>query len=299
VKRPCYVVDAFSDRALAGNSAAVVLDARDLPTAELQRIARELQHAETAFPLPAREPQAAFHLRWFTPFSEVRFCGHATLAALHVLALEAQRIRVPAQGAARLAFTCKAGLFHAELSRQEGRLRAVFETPPTQFARQSVDGALLAALNLVPEMLDPDLPPHRALSEEGNLYLCLRDREALARVRGDPGALPALASRLGVVGFVPFVRSSRPGVDAALRAVFADYGVVEDPVTGSASGHLALLLQQLTPAQLPRRLVFTQGDEVGRPGRIEIDLRSESDPASLRAWITGPATIVLRGELDL
>lgn len=299
MKRPCYVVDAFSDRPLAGNSAAVVLDARDLPAAEMQRIAEELGHAETAFPLPAREPQAAFHLRWFTPFTEVRFCGHATLAALHVLVLEAQRLRVPANGTARVSFTCKAGLLRAELSRQDRKLRAVFETPPAQFARQTVDGALLTALNLVPEMLDPELPPHRALSEEGNLYLCLRDREALAGVRGDPGALPALARRLGVVGFVPFVRFPKPGVDAALRAVFADYGVAEDPVTGSASGHLALLLQQLAPAQVPRKLLFTQGDELGRPGRIEIELRPESTPSDLRAWITGPATILLRGELEL
>src|SRR5207302_5826552 len=81
MKRPCYVVDAFSDRPLLGNSAGVVLDGRELPTAQMQRIAAELKHSETAFPLPAREPQAAFHLRWFTPAAEVRFCGHATLAA--------------------------------------------------------------------------------------------------------------------------------------------------------------------------------------------------------------------------
>ena len=299
MKRPCYVVDAFSSRALAGNSAAVVLDARDLPSAELQRIAGELKHAETAFPLPAREPQAAFHLRWFTPFCEVRFCGHATLAALHVLVEEAQRIRVPAHGITRVSFSCKAGLLGAELSREQGSLRALFETPPTRFAPHLVDGALLAALNLVPEMLDPRFPPHRALSEEGNLYLCLRDREALARVRGDAGALPAIAERLGIVGFVPFARSPEPGVDAALRAIFADYGVSEDPVTGSASGHLALLLQQLDPAEVPRKLVFTQGDELGRPGRIAIELRPGPAPSDLRAWIGGPATVILRGELDL
>src|SRR5256885_4900517 len=177
MKRACYVVDAFSDRPLAGNSAGVVLDAEALATAELQAIAEELKHAETAFPLPAREPQAAFHLRWFTPFCEVRFCGHATLAALHVLVDEAQRIRVPAHGTTRVSFTCKAGLLRAELSREEGKLRAVFETPATRFASQLVDGALLAALNLVPEMLDPDFPPHRASCEEGNLYLCLRKRD--------------------------------------------------------------------------------------------------------------------------
>jgi len=297
MKRPCYVVDAFSARALAGNSAAVVLDAGDLATAELQRIAGELKHAETAFPLPAREPQAAFHLRWFTPFAEVRFCGHATLAALHVLALEAQRIRVPAHGTARVSFTCKAGLFRAELSREGRALRAVFETPPTRFAPQPVDAATLAALNVVAEMLDPRIPPHRALSEEGNLYVCLRTREALARARPDPGALPAVAERLGVIGFVPFVLAPREGVDASLRAFFADFGVSEDPVTGSASGHLALLLHQSLSGPLPRKLVFSQGDELDRPGRVEIELRPEA--SDVRAWITGPATVTLRGELDL
>ena len=297
MKRPCYVVDAFSERALAGNSAAVVLDARDLATAELQRIAAELKHAETAFPLPAREPQAAFHLRWFTPFTEVRFCGHATLAALHVLVLEAQRIRVPAHGTARVSFSCKAGLLRAELSREGGKLRAVFETPPTRFAPQPVDAATLAALNVVPEMLDARIPPQRATAEEGNLYLCLRTREALARARPDPGALPALAERLGVLGFVPFVLEPSEGVDVALRAFFADFGVSEDPVTGSASGLLALLIHQSLAGALPRKLVFTQGDELGRPGRVEIELRPEA--SDVRAWITGPATVTVRGELDL
>ena len=299
MRRPCYVVDAFAAHPLAGNSAGVLLDGADLDAGAMQRIAGELKHSETAFPLPAREPTAALHLRWFTPFCEVRFCGHATLATLHVLVEEAQRIRVPAHGTTRVSFTCKAGLLAAELSREDGRLRALFETPPTRFAPQLVDGALLAALNLVPEMLDPRFPPHRALSEEGNLYLCLRDRAALSRVRGDAGALPAIAERLGIIGFVPFARSPEPGVDAALRAVFADYGVSEDPVTGSASGHLALLLQQLAPAEVPRKLVFTQGDELGRPGRIGIELRPGSIPSDLRAWITGPATVILRGELDL
>jgi PhzF family phenazine biosynthesis protein len=299
MKRPCYVVDAFSAEALAGNSAGVVLDGRELSSAEMQRVAAELKHSETAFPLPPRDPDSAFHLRWFTPASEVRFCGHATLATLHVLVEEAQRIRVPATGVMRVSFTCKAGLLRAELSREGGRLRALFETPPARFADQPVEAALLAALNLVPEMLEPKIPPQRALSEEGNLYLCLRDRAALARAKADAGALEELGNRLGVAGFIPFTVAPKPGVDAALRAFFPGYGILEDPVTGSASGHLALLVQQFLPAELPRKLVFTQGDELGRPGRVEIELRPESSPADLRAWITGPATVILRGELDL
>src|ERR1700682_1448896 len=93
MRRPCYVVDSFAAHALAGNPAGVLLDGAELDANTMQRIASELRHSETVFPLPAREPTAAFHLRWFTPESEVAFCGHATLAAFHVLVEEAPRHR--------------------------------------------------------------------------------------------------------------------------------------------------------------------------------------------------------------
>ena len=298
LKRPCYVVDAFSDRPLAGNSAGVVLDAEALSTAELQSIALELKHAETAFPLPAREPRADFHVRWFTTFCEVGFCGHATLAALHVLA-EAQRIHVPSEGVTHISFGCKAGLLRAELSRRDGKLRASFETPSARFTPQAVEPAVLAALNLVPEVLDRRIPPHRSVSEEGNLYLCVSGRDVLQRVQPDPGPLPELAKRLGVIGFVPFTFTADSGTEVALRAIFADHGVAEDPVTGSAGAQLALLLHQFEPAPTPRRLVFSQGEELGRPGRIEIDLRSERGSDAPRAWLSGSAVTTVRGELIL
>src|SRR6478736_5315059 len=117
MKRPLYLVDAFTAEALRGNTAAVVLDGTDLDDKTMQRIAAELKHSETAFPLPAREPGASFHLRWFTPTNEVVFCGHATLASIRVLVEEAGRIRVPATGIVRTAFTSKAGLLRVELWR--------------------------------------------------------------------------------------------------------------------------------------------------------------------------------------
>src|SRR3954468_18933793 len=116
-KRPCYVVDAFSAVAFGGNSAGVLLDGADLDMKAMQRIAGELKHSETAFPLPAREPDSALHLRWFTPSAEIAFCGHGTLATYHVLVEEARRIAVPEGGATRTAFTCKSGRLNVELSR--------------------------------------------------------------------------------------------------------------------------------------------------------------------------------------
>src|SRR3954469_6127457 len=117
MRRPCYVVDSFSAQPLAGNPAGVLLDGEDLDDRAMQRIANELKHSETAFPLPAREPDAALHLRWFAPRAEIAFCGHATLATFHVLVEEARRIAVPAAGVTRTAFTCKSGRLDVELSR--------------------------------------------------------------------------------------------------------------------------------------------------------------------------------------
>src|ERR1700737_1988674 len=90
MRRPCYVVDSFAAQPLSGNPAGVLLDGAELDGKVMQRIANELKHSETAFPLPAREPTPAPHLRWFTPEAEVAFCGHATLAAFHVVAGEAR-----------------------------------------------------------------------------------------------------------------------------------------------------------------------------------------------------------------
>jgi PhzF family phenazine biosynthesis protein len=299
MKRPCYVVDAFSAHALAGNAAGVLLDAAALDAKAMQRIAGELKHSETAFPLPAREPTAALHLRWFTPSSEVAFCGHATLATFHVLVEEARRIRVPENGVTKTAFTCKSGRLNVELSREQGRLRILIETPSSRFEPMQVPGEVLAALGLVPEVLDPKIAPQKSAILEGNLYLAVRDREALSRCRPDAAALEALGKRLGVAGFVVYNLNPKPGIDAAVRCFFPGYGILEDPVTGSAAGQLGALIQNALPEIMPRRLAFTQGDEMGRPGLVEVEVRPEAEPGKVRGWIGGRAVTVLRGELEL
>ncbi|HEY2031176.1 MAG TPA: PhzF family phenazine biosynthesis protein [Myxococcales bacterium] len=297
MKRPCYVVDAFTDQPLAGNSAGVLLDGAGLDESAMQRIANELKHSETAFPLPSNE--APMHLRWFTPSSEVAFCGHATLATFHVLAEEAQRIRVPEGETVRTAFTCMSGRLEVELARKDGKLRILIETPASKFEPARLPGELLTALGLVPEALDPRLPPRKSAILEGNLYLAVRDRSALARCKPDADALVSIGTQLGVAGFVVYTLAAAPGIDAAVRCFFPGYGILEDPVTGSAGGQLACLLQAEMPQPLPRRLVFSQGDEVQRPGQVVIEVRKDREAEKVRAWIGGSAVTVLRGDLTV
>ncbi len=77
-----YQIDAFASKLFEGNPAAVCpLDAW-LPDDVMQNIAAENNLSETAFFVPKGH---GFHIRWFTPVSEVKLCGHATLASAHVL----------------------------------------------------------------------------------------------------------------------------------------------------------------------------------------------------------------------
>ncbi len=77
-----YQIDAFSDRPFAGNPAGVVPLKSWLPDAVLQNIAAEINQAETAFFAPEGDH---YRIRWFTPTTEVKLCGHATLASAHVM----------------------------------------------------------------------------------------------------------------------------------------------------------------------------------------------------------------------
>ena len=82
---PFFQVDAFADRPLTGNPAAVMPLDRWLDDAVMQAIAAENNLSETAFTVPSESEDADFDLRWFTPTAEVELCGHATIAAGHVL----------------------------------------------------------------------------------------------------------------------------------------------------------------------------------------------------------------------
>src|SRR5258707_4267024 len=77
-----YQIDAFTDRAFAGNPAAVMPLQDWLPDDLMQQIAAENNLAETAFFVPKGD---GFHIRWFTPTVEIALCGHATLASAYVI----------------------------------------------------------------------------------------------------------------------------------------------------------------------------------------------------------------------
>jgi PhzF family phenazine biosynthesis protein len=207
---PFFQVDAFAERPLAGNPAAVMPLDRWLPDEAMQAIAAENNLAETAFTVPSEREDADYDLRWFTPAVEVPLCGHATLAAGHIL-IHSDKVR----------FSTKAGIL--TVTRREDLLELDL---PAATLTEADEPELCAALGLTarPIWLAP------AGFNDSAIVPVENEAEVLA-VAPDFAALKKIR-RMAVV--------TARGVEQDIASrVFVPYaGIDEDPVTGSAHGAL-------------------------------------------------------------
>ena len=263
---PLYWIDAFADRPFSGNPAAVVPLTAWLPDDTMQRIAFENGVAETAFFVPAGE--ARYQLRWFTPTVEVDLCGHATLAAAHVVLRELDR------PGGNVTFDSPSGPL-AVACRADGKLELDFPTTPVAPEEDTgVARAIAAALGQVPVWLGRSKFDRFAVLPDAGSVRTLRPDLALVATAGGRGLI-VTAPGDGTCDFVS-------------RFFAPQSGVPEDPVTGSA--HCALApywAARLKKSRLHARQISTRGGELW------------CELAGARVKIAGHATLYLRGEISL
>lgn len=212
---PISIVDAFAHERFRGNPAAVVVVPDWLPRALMQAIAAENNLSETAF--LRREPDGAFAIRWFSPLTEIAFCGHATLASAHVVA---QRALAPFPIVVRAA-----AVGELRISRSEDGAGFEMDFPnrrPQPVAR--APRALLAGLSIAPEQV---------LRNEQAWIAVYAEERQVREVAPDLERLKALAP-LDVAVTAPGERH-----DFVSRYFWPANGGAEDPVTGSIHAALA------------------------------------------------------------
>jgi PhzF family phenazine biosynthesis protein len=206
---PFFQVDAFADKPLTGNPAAVIPLERWLDDALMQAIAAENNLSETAFTVPSESGDADYELRWFTPTTEVELCGHATLASGHVL-IHGERVR----------FSTRSGILTV------GRNGDLLELDLPAY--EVTKGEL------------PDLQD--ALGTSGELFIGQGGNNSAIVLLPDEAAVRAVRPNFGLLrDFDRLVAVTAPGreQDIASRVFAAYHGIDEDPVTGSA--HAALV----------------------------------------------------------
>jgi PhzF family phenazine biosynthesis protein len=209
---PIFLVDAFTDRAFAGNPAGVMLLERDMPDDFLGRVAMEMKHSETAFLWPAGPGR--WRLRWFTPtMIEVDLCGHATLAAAHVLF---QTGRLAADQPAT--FESRSGVLTAERL-PDGMIALDFPADdPVKIEGMQVLGEALGEW------------PRSTWRGVSDILVELPDAEAVRSLDPDFELIKSIDAR----GIIATARSDDDRYDIITRFFGPAVGIDEDPVTGSA-----------------------------------------------------------------
>jgi PhzF family phenazine biosynthesis protein len=259
-----YHVDAFTSELFAGNPAGVCL-VPEFPAKEvMHKIAAENRHSETAFLVERRDGD--FDLRWFTPEVEDDLCGHATLAAAHVLALRGY-LRWPVRFQ-----TCSGTL---SVDRREARYELDFPARPAVVI-EPLPG-LLEALGL--------MAPEAVLQSQRDFLVVVSDPQQVQDLRPNVDALREL--NLGIGGAIVSARASG-AVDYVVRFFAPSVGIAEDPATGSIQCTLGpYWSERLGKHRMHSRQLSSRGGEMW------------TEVAGNRVKIAGHATMYLQGEIDI
>ena len=254
-------IAAFSDGPQGGNPAGVWIgDALPAP-ADMQRIAAEVGFSETAFAAP--QGDGRWRVRYFSPESEVPFCGHATIALGAALA---QR-----EGDGVFALSLSQAEITVEGRRAGDLVQAALQSPPTRSgpvpAGLLADALALFGLSAVD--LDPRIPPALIHGGADHLVLALRSRQALAAMHYalDVGRTLMVKAKLVTIVLV-WVESDRV---LHTRNAFASGGVLEDPATGAATAALAGYLRDLGWPH-GGAIDVVQGEDMGMRSRLRAEI---------------------------
>ena len=253
-------IAAFSDGDAGGNPAGVVI-AEALPgEADMRQIAAEVGFSETAFAAPS---SAGWRVRYFSPESEVPFCGHATIALGAALAMQ--------QGDGVFTLQLNQATVTVEGRRTGAIIAGALQSPPTWSRPASAElrSAALALFGYGEGDLDPRLPPALIHAGATHLALGLGSRAALAAMSYDLAAGRELMLRHGLVTIVLAYAETPQRFHT--RNPFASGGVYEDPATGAATAALAGYLRDLGWPH-GNSIEIIQGEDMGMRSYLRADI---------------------------
>jgi PhzF family phenazine biosynthesis protein len=253
---------AFTTNPQGGNPAGVWVGDRLPSAADMQRIAAEVGYSETAFLAPATGHVR--DVRYYSPLAEVPFCGHATIASGVALG--------DSDGEGRFSLRTIVGEVPVEVSMRDDRFVAALTSvePRQEPVKDTVLDRILDLLGWSRADLDPAIPPVRAFAGAWHLVLAAREQARLATLDYDFEALQR-AMLDDDLTTLQLVWREDSGLFHA-RNPFPVGGVVEDPATGAAAAALGGYLRALGSVTAPATIQIRQGDAMGRPSRIEVEI---------------------------
>lgn len=258
-------ISAFSQGDKGGNPAGVVLLDAPVSEAEMARVAADVGYSETAFAVSMKD--GTWRVRYFSPESEVPFCGHATIALGAALGQHA--------GAGTYHLTLNDAEITVEAHESSESMAATLASPPTKSrAATSAERAdALALFGLTIDDLDDRLPPARIHGGADHVLLALKERTQLAGMNYDLDAGRDMMRRHGLVTIMLVYVADIQTFD--VRNAFASGGVIEDPATGAAAAAFAGYLRDLN-WEHGGNFSIRQGEDMGVPSLIHVSLGDQT-----------------------
>jgi trans-2,3-dihydro-3-hydroxyanthranilate isomerase len=284
-------VDVFTKVALEGNALGVFPDARGMNTETMQKIARELNLAETTFVFPPTRQDCAARVRIFTPGREMPFAGHPTIGTSFVL-LEEGAI---ASGTDR--FSLEEGVGPVVVRVESGDRPMIWlRTPTITFGKTYERGRCAEALGLAGDDLVA-VTPQVVSAANPAVFVAVKDKAAVDRAWLDSHGLKMLKGNDSEV-LLTFVFTAT--AEGAYSRMFApEHGIAEDPATGSATGPLAAFMMRngLVSSEAGTRFVSEQGTKTGRKSLLHVLICGENGAEGIE--VGGYVTPVMEGEMRL
>jgi trans-2,3-dihydro-3-hydroxyanthranilate isomerase len=293
MERRYYTLDVFTTTRFEGNPLAVITDGDGLSDDAMRAVAREMNLSESVFVQKPTEDQALARLRIFTTREELRLAGHPVIGTWFLLA---ELGVVPAQeGGVHVLQQTGAGVLPVEIRFKDGRPQRVTMTQQNAAFRPAKVNkkALAAALGLSVKDFDPKLEPEYVSTGIFNLMVPLRSRAALGKIVMN---MIDLRKLLGKNGTMAYCFACGDNGKAFSRGMLP-WELYEDAGTGSAAGALGAYLVKhgrLSPAHT---LSILQGEEMGRPCHIEVEVTQNAKKLVPR--VSGAAVKVFEGTIQI
>lgn len=292
MERRFYTLDVFTTTRFEGNPLAVITDGDGLSDDVMLAIAREMNLSETVFVQKPTEDNALARLRIFTTREELKLAGHPVIGTWFLLA---ELGVVPAQeGGVHILQQTGAGVLPVEIRFKEGRPQRVTMTQKVASFRPAKINkrALAAALGLTTKDFDPKLEPEFVSTGIFNLMVPLRNRSALAKISMNMIELRKLLGKNGTMAYC-FTSGVNGKIFSRAMLPWEQY---EDAATGSAAGSLGAYLVRQGKFSPGHTLGILQGEEMGRPSHIEVEVTKSGKKLVPR--VSGAAVKVFEGTID-
>jgi trans-2,3-dihydro-3-hydroxyanthranilate isomerase len=287
----CYrVVDVFTKQPLEGNALAVFPDASGLDEVTMQKIAKELNLSETTFVSPATRADCAARVRIFTPTQEMIFAGHPTIGTSFVLLEEG----IVPKDSEHFVLEEKVGPVPIRIEPGERPL-IWLTTPPISYGRTFDRRPCAQALGLEESDL-LEITPQLLSAGNPTVFIAVKNKEVVDRAWLDLYGMNILKEGWQELVCV-FVFTPTP--EGAYSRMFApEYGVIEDPATGSSTGPLAafMLRHNLLSESTGARFISEQGTKMGRRSLLHIQLNGEQGAGGIEVggYVSPVAEAIMR-----